>query len=148
MPVLWSLWSQTCSSLSLQFPGTTQTSLTRAQRHPRSPSFSNNLAPVRFIRFWLRYSYSFRSRQCVFYEHRHSQLCDFRWKSRAFCRHTRALWTSTSLSSTVPVRVDDARRRTAARAAHDEQLQRVVLRQLIHRQRSAMGVVTESRWRV
>ena len=90
----------------------------------------------------------FNSRQCIFYEHRHSQLCDFRWKSRAFCWHTRALWTRSSLSSTVPVRVDDAQRRTASRAASDEQLQRVVLRQLIHRQRSALALATESRRRV
>ena len=44
--------------------------------------------------------------------------------------------------------MDDARRRPASRAASDEQLQRVVLRQLVHRQRSAMGMAAESRWRV
>ena len=103
---------------------------------------------MRFVLFWLPYSYPCRSRYGILYEHRYSQLRDFCWKSCAFCWYARALRACTSLSSTAPVRVDDAQRRAAPRAVSDEQSPRVMLRQLIHRQRSAVGMATESRWRV
>lgn len=138
----------TCSSFSPQYPGTTRISLTRAQRHLPSPSFFSNLALVNYILFLLRKSYSFRSHFCILHERRRSQLRDFRGQSCAFCWHTCALRACPSLPCAVPVRVDDARRRPASRAASDEQLQRAVFRQLVHRQRSAMGMATKSRWRV
>jgi hypothetical protein len=51
-PCLYSgLRSLTCSSFSPQFPGITQISPVRVQQHLLSLSFSDNLAPVRYILF-------------------------------------------------------------------------------------------------
>lgn len=124
----------------------------RAQRHRPSPSFSSNLDPVRCSRcLCLQHPHSYissLSRRRILYEHRRSQLCNFRRQSRAFCWNTRALRSRPSLSGAVPVRADDAQRRAASRDAFDEQHQRAVLRLLVHRKRPVVGVAAESRRRV
>lgn len=88
------------------------------------------------------------SHRRIFYEHRHSQFCHFRRQSCTFRWHTRALRPRRSVACATPLRVDDARRCTASRAALDQQFQRPMLRQFFHRKRAAMGVATESCRRV
>ncbi|TFY68382.1 hypothetical protein EVG20_g3571 [Dentipellis fragilis] len=144
---------------SRQSPGTTQTSPTRQPPPPPLPSSSKKSAPVRS--FPSPFPFPANSilisapvqprRRGVLHERSDPNLSHFRREPRALRRDARAVWPRVDIARAAgarDLRMDDAARRAALRAAGHEQHQHPLLRQQLHRQRPAVELAAEPRRRV